>query len=200
PTLKIAKNVSETQPPAAAANAGPDPMKVYDIPSAGFPAIGAKDAKVTLLHFYDYQCPFCVRVHPTIEKVLADYPKDVRVVYMQHPLPFHQNAMPAADAVMAANAQGKFAEMHEKLMGMGGQLSRDKIMEAAKALGLDMDKFTKDVDNHTYKSAIDAMTKAATDVGANGTPASFINGRFLSGAVPYENFKQIIDEELTKKN
>lgn len=197
PEFKIGKNVSETMPPQLA-QSGPDPNKVYDIPVAGAPTQGDATAKVTLVHYYDYQCPFCVRVHPTLDQLLKDYPKDVRIAYKQHPLPMHPLAMPASEAVMAANAQGKFVEMHEKLMGMNGQPSRDKLLEAAKAIGLDVDRFTKDLDNHTYKATIDAMTKEAMDAGATGTPASFINGRYLSGAQPLDAFKRIVDEELTK--
>ena len=99
---------------------------------------------------------------------------------------------------MAAKAQGKFAEMHEKLMGMNGQLSREKIMTAAQEIGLDMKKFTADIDNDAHKGEIAAMTNEVMKVGATGTPASFINGRYLSGAQPIEAFKKLIDEELGK--
>jgi protein-disulfide isomerase len=131
-----------------------------------------------------------------MEQLLKDYPKDVRIVYMQHPLPFHQNAGISAEAVMAAKAQGKFAEMHEKLMGMNGQLSREKILAAAQEIGLDMKKFTSDLDNDAHKGEIAAMTNEMMKVGATGTPASFINGRYLSGAQPLEAFKKLVDEEL----
>jgi protein-disulfide isomerase len=197
PTFKTAKNVSETMPPSTA-KAGLDPNKVYAIPVANAPVMGASKPKVTLIHYYDYQCPFCVRVHPTLDQLLKDYPNDLEIAYKQHPLPFHQFAMPASEAALAAKAQGKFPEMHEKLMAMNSQPSRDKLLEAAKAIGMDVDRFTKDLDNHTYKAEIDAMTKEAMDVGATGTPASFINGRYLSGAQPVEAFKQIIDDELKK--
>ncbi len=119
-------------------------------------------------------------------------------MYKHHPLPMHPQAMPAAEAAMAAQAQGKFLEMHNKLMQNQGQLTRDKILQLAKDLGLDMDRFTKDLDSHTHKAAIDAMAKEAMDVGASGTPASFVNGRFLSGAQPYDAFKRLVDEELSK--
>jgi predicted DsbA family dithiol-disulfide isomerase len=139
-----------------------------------------------------------VRVGPTLERLLKEYPDDVRIVYKQHPLPMHSNAMIAAEAAMAADAQGKFREMHAKLMAPGGGLTRDKLLETAKEVGLDVDRFTKDLDNHTYKVAIDEMTAEAMRVGAGGTPASFINGLFLSGAQPYETFKKLVDEELAK--
>jgi len=198
PKFTIGKNVSEASGKAAAANTGPDPNKKYDLAQVGAPSVGPANAKVTILHAYDYQCPFCVRIHPTMEQLLKDYPKDVRIVYMQHPLPFHQQAGISAEAVMAAKSQGKFQEMHEKLMGMNGQLSRDKIMAAAQEIGLDMKKFTADIDNDAHKAEIAAMTNEFMKIGATGTPASFINGRYLNGAQPLDAFKKIIDEEIGK--
>src|SRR5512135_2783766 len=106
----------------------------------------------------------------------------------------HANAMIAAEAAMAANAQGRFQEMHAKLMAPDRVLTREKILEAAGQLGLDLDRFTRDLDGHAYKAAIDEMTAEAMRVGAGGTPASFVNGRFLSGAQPYEAFKKLVDE------
>jgi len=139
-----------------------------------------------------------VRVGPTLDKILADYPADVRMVYKQHPLPMHQNAMPAAEAAMAANAQGKFAAMNEKLLANSSALSRDKYLQIAAEIGLDVKKFTNDIDTHVYKPSIDAQAAEAMKVGATGTPASFVNGRYLSGAQPYEAFKKLIDEEIAK--
>jgi protein-disulfide isomerase len=139
-----------------------------------------------------------VRVGPTLDKIMADYPKDVRVVFKMHPLPMHQHSMEAAEAAMAANAQGKFAAMHGKLLENSTALSRDKFLALAAELGLDVKKFTNDIDTHAHKASIDAAADEAMKVGASGTPASFVNGRFLSGAQPYEAFKKLIDEELAK--
>ena len=141
-----------------------------------------------------------MRVGPTLDKLLADYPNDLRIAFKMHPLPMHPNAMPAAQAAMAANAQGKFQAMHEKLSvaSSSGGLSRDKYIQFATELGLDVKKFTSDIDTNAYKKSIDAMTDEAMKVGATGTPANFINGRFVNGAAPYESFKKIIDEELAK--
>jgi len=140
-----------------------------------------------------------VRVGPTLEKILAEYPKDVRMVYKQHPLPMHKNAMSAAEAAMAANAQGKFGAMNDKLMANSTALSREKYLEIAAEIGLDVKKFTNDIDTHAHKASIDAQAAEAMNAGATGTPASFVNGRFISGAAPYEAFKKLIDEELAKE-
>ncbi len=139
-----------------------------------------------------------MRVGSTLEKILADYPNDVRMVYKQHPLAMHPNAMSAAEAAMAANAQGKFAAMNDKLMANSTALSRDKYLQIATEIGLDVKKFTNDIDTHVYKASIEAQVAEAMKVGATGTPASFVNGRYLSGAQPYEAFKKLIDEALAK--
>ena len=197
PEFKIAKNVSEASAKPAGP-AGPDPNKVYEIAAGDAPSRGPASAKVTILHYFDYQCPFCVRMAPTFEQILKDYPNDVRVVYKMHPLPMHPNAMPAAQAAMAANAQGKFIDMHEKLFASSASLSRDKYLQLATELGLDIKKFTSDLDTQAYKKVIDAETQEVMKIGASGTPASFVNGRFVSGAQPYDSFKKMIDEELAK--
>ncbi len=197
PDFKTGKNVAEASA-RPAAPAGPDPNKVYDIAAGDAPSRGPKDAKVTILHYFDYQCPFCVRVSPTIEQLLKDYPHDVRVVYKMHPLSIHQHAMEAAEAAMAANAQGKFNEMHEKLFANSTALSRDKYLQIASEIGLDLKKFTNDIDTHAHKASIDAEAQEAMKVGATGTPSSFVNGRYLSGAQPLESFKKLIDEEIAK--
>lgn len=198
PEFKIAKNVSEASTRGASA-AGPDPNKVYPIAAGSAPFKGSAKAKVTILHYFDYQCPFCVKLGPTFEQIVKDYPEDVRVVFKMHPLAMHKEAMPAAEAAMAAHAQGKFAEMHEKLFANSTSLSRDKYMALATEIGLDMKKFTSDLDTHAHKKTIDAETAEVVSIGATGTPASFVNGRFLSGAQPYTAFKKIIDEELAKE-
>ena len=139
-----------------------------------------------------------MRVGPTLDKILAEYPSDVRMVYKMHPLAMHPNAMSAAEAAMAANAQGKFAAMNEKLLANGSALSRDKYIQFAAEIGLDVKRFTNDIDTHVYKASIDKQAQEAVAVGSTGTPASFINGRFVSGAASFEAFKKIIDEELAK--
>ena len=108
----------------------------------------------------------------------------------------HQNAMPAAEAAMAANAQGKFLEMNRKLFENQQQLTREKFVSLATELGLDVGRFTKELDAHTYLEAIQKDAKEVEAIGAGGTPASFVNGRFLNGAKPYTAFKDMIDEEL----
>src|SRR5262249_21181215 len=114
------------------------------------------------------------------------------------PLPFHQNAGPAAEASLAAADQGKFWEMHEKLFTNQTALERDKLEGYAKDLGLNLAKFKTSLDTNKHKATIDAEQKQARDLGAAGTPSFFINGRTLRGAQPFDAFKTLIDAELAK--
>ena len=107
--------------------------------------------------------------------------------------------MEAAEAAMAANAQGKFWQMHDNLFENNTALDRPSLEKYAQELGLDMAKFKADLDAQKYKASIEADTKEGTAVGVNGTPAVFINGRKINGAYPWETFKKIADDELAKK-
>ena len=120
----------------------------------------------------------------------------MRVAFRNQPLPFHPHAMPAAEAAMAANAQGKFWEMHDKIFGDQAHMERADFEKYAQQLGLNMARFKADLDSHKYKEQIEADSKRGSAVGASGTPAFFINGTPLTGAQPFESFKAAIDKEM----
>ena len=164
------------------------------------PVRGPKYAKVTVVEFSDFQCPFCSKVVPTLKEIEDKYGKDVRVAFRNQPLPFHQHAAEAAEAAMAANAQGKFWPMHDKLFANQQALDRPSLDKYAQELGLNMSKFKAAMDQHLYKQQVDDDSKAGTAVGASGTPAFFVNGQSLSGAQPFDGFKKVIDAELAKAN
>ena len=168
----------------------------FKVPLGNAAVEGAGDAKVTIVEFSDFQCPFCSRVVPTVKQIQKAYGKDVRVAFKNNPLPFHPNAGPAAQAALAAGKQGKFWEMYDKLFGNQQALSKESYDKWAKELGLDVAKFDKDFDSDAIKAQIKAEQAEAAKSGANGTPAFFLNGRFLSGAQPYDSFKKIVDEEI----
>ncbi|NBD13509.1 MULTISPECIES: thioredoxin domain-containing protein [Corallococcus] len=176
--------------PAAAA-------KKVEIP-ADSPVFGPATAKVTIVEWSDFECPFCSRAVPTLTKIKDTYGKDVRVVFRHQPLPMHANAKIAAQASMAAHEQGKFWEMHDKLFANQRALDRASLEKYAQELKLDMAKFKAALDSDKFAAKLDADSAAGMAVGANGTPAFFINGRFLSGAQPFEAFKPLIDEEIAK--
>jgi len=119
-------------------------------------------------------------------------------VFRNQPLPFHDKAMGAAQAFMAAHRQGKAWQMHDKMFGNQQALTRDDLERYAKEIGLDVDKFKKDMDDPKLKEEIEADKKVGTSLGASGTPTFFINGRQLVGAQPFEKFKELIDDELKK--
>jgi protein-disulfide isomerase len=168
---------------------------VVDVSDGGREARGNPHAPVTIIEFSDYECPFCKRVVPTINQVLATYGDKVRFVYRDYPLSFHQHARPAAEAARCAQAQGKFWEYHDKLFA-SSDLSADKLKALAGEVGLDQAKFEECLRTKPFAAAIDKDFADASAAGVSGTPAFFINGRFLSGAQPFEKFKEMIDDEL----
>ncbi|HXJ19102.1 MAG TPA: thioredoxin domain-containing protein [Polyangia bacterium] len=172
---------------------------VYKVAAGNAPAKGSKGAPLQVVIFSDFQCPFCKRVEPQLSQLEKEYGGKVHMAWKNYPLPFHNNAEPAAEAAMAANAQGKFWEMHDKLFANNTALDRASLEKYAQELGLDMAKFKADLDAQKYKAQIESDTKEGSAVGVNGTPAVFINGRKINGAYPWETFKKIADDELAKK-
>jgi len=119
---------------------------------------------------------------------------------MNQPLPFHQNAALAAEAAMAANEQGKFWEFHDKVFADQKNMNLETYKKYAKQLGMDLGKFEESIKSGRNKAAIQADLAEAAELGNSGTPAFFVNGRFLSGAKPFEAFAAVINAELRKKN
>ena len=195
---KTAKAAAPAPPPQQPNQAPPvAQVRKVDLPdNAEKVSRGAKNPKVTIVEFSDFQCPFCSRVEPTLADVLKSYPNDVRLVWRNEPLPFHPNAMPAAEAACAAAEQGKFWQMHDAMYSNQKDLGPDAYKKWAQAAGLNMDKFQKSMDSHECKPKIEADQKYGNSVGANGTPTFFINGRQLVGAQPVDQFKAIIDQEI----
>jgi len=194
----------EPERPAAAdrpARQVPDPDAVYKVPVGDEPTKGPDNALVTIVEFSDFECPFCSRVTPTLKQVVERYGNDVRVVWKNNPLPFHRNAMPAAIAAMEAFEQGgddKFWAMHDKLFENQRALSRSDLEGYAQELGLNMSQFKAALDNEEHKDTVEAQQTLAKSLGASGTPAFFINGRYIRGAQPLPAFTKVIDEELAK--
>jgi protein-disulfide isomerase len=151
---------------------------------------------VSVVAFSDFQCPFCSRAVPTLEQVEKKYGDRVRIVFKHLPLSMHPKAPAAHAAAEAAHRQGKFWEMHDLIFGNQREMSPERYVQYATELGLDVDKFKKDVESAEVKKRIDDDTSEASRLNVRGTPAFFINGRYLSGAQPFETFKQRIDEEL----
>jgi protein-disulfide isomerase len=173
-----------------------EPIRV-DVAATG-PAKGPANAPVTIVEFSDFQCPFCSRLTPTLAEVEKKYGDKVRLVFRQYPLPFHQNAQKAAEASLCAADQGKFWELHDAMFGNQQELGVDQLKAKAASLGLNADKFNKCLDSGEKNEAIQADIKAGSAAGVSGTPAMFINGRFINGAVPLDNITTVIDDELRR--
>ena len=175
-----------------------DPNKVYALPIGDSPVKGEKKAKVTIVEFSDFQCPFCSRAVSFVKEVTDAFPKDVKVVYKHLPLTqIHPNAMPAAKASVAAQNQGKFWEMHDELFANYNKLTADNIKASAEKIGLDMKKFEADVADPATEKLIQADMKLAQESAVTGTPTFFLNGkRLMSREMPV--VKGLVEEELKK--
>src|ERR1019366_6506628 len=195
----IKDGLDKAAPKKEEARAGePQPNEAYQAEVKGAPIKGAKDALVTIVQFSDFQCPFGSRVEPTIDQVMKEYDGKVRVACRNMPLPFHDKAKPAAIAAAAANEQGKFWQMHDILFKNQQALGPEDLQKYAKEIGLNMDKFKKAIEDKKLAASVEADSAMGAKIGARGTPAFFVNGRFLSGAQPFDRFKALIDEELKK--
>lgn len=166
------------------------------IPVAGSPVKGPADARITLIEFSDFECPYCSAAEKQVDIVMAAYPKDVKLIYKQFPLSMHPHAQIAAEASLAAREQGKFWEMYELLFKNFRQLSRTNILAIAKQLGLDMDKFQADLDSGKFKKEVDKDIADGEAANVYGTPAFYINGKQYNGEVSLAALKPILAAEL----
>jgi protein-disulfide isomerase len=206
----------------------PDPAKTYAVPIENDPFDGPADAKVTIVKAYDYACPYCEKVRGTMAQLHQKYGQELRVAYKQlvvHP----RNAMAAALAFCAAGKQGKHKEMDALIWdkgfkvrqmdnsdvapeggsaapaGQGGGKCWDQpagcthVVSYATELGLNLEKFKSDMKGECQQ-IVQNDQRQLQGLGVSATPGFFINGRFLSGAQPIDNFERLIDEELQKAN
>jgi protein-disulfide isomerase len=164
---------------------------------AGAPSQGPADARVTIVEFLDYQCPFCHRAQEAVDKVLKRYEGKVRFVHRDYVLG-KPRSLPAARAARCAGEQGKFWEYHRGLLLESGDMSDADLLRRAGALGLDGKAFTACAATTRFDADIHAATSAGGDLGVSGTPTFFINGRRLVGARTVEDFQAIIEAELVR--
>ena len=163
------------------------------------PSRGPATAPVTIVEFSDFECPYCSRAEETVSEVMRVYGDKIRLVFRDLPLPNHQNAPKAAEAAHCAGEQGKYWEMHAKLFANQRALEVPSLKGYAKDLKLDQAKFDKCLDTGATAAIVEASKKAGAEAGVNGTPAFFVNGVLISGAQPFDAFKEVIDAELAQK-
>ncbi len=177
------------------------PRERVAVTDAG-PSKGNPSAKVTVVEFADFQCPYCGRLQPILADVLGQFPDDVRLVYRQLPIPqLHPSAYMAAQASICSDEQGHFFEMHDALFGhfaSGTPLQAEDVMALGKRVGLDAEKFDSCLNSGRAKNVIDRDTVEADALGVEGTPAVFVNGRPMRGGITSEMLRDAITEELLK--
>ena len=159
---------------------------------------GSSDAKVTLVEFSDFECPYCSRAADTLNEVKKAFGDKVHFIFRQFPLGFHKNAQLAAEASLAANAQGKFWEYHDLMFENQKQLARTDLDGYAEKLGLDLTKFKKALDDNTYTSTVKDDLKLGEIAAVSGTPSMFINGSRVSNPTDFASIKGMIEAELKK--
>jgi predicted DsbA family dithiol-disulfide isomerase len=169
------------------------PIEVGDAP-----ARGKETAPVTIVEFSDFQCPFCARARPAVNRVREVYGDKVRFAFRHFPLNFHPQAEKAGEAVACAREQGRFWEMHDRLWANPGKLQPAELKEHAAAIGLDAAAFGQCLDSGRYAGLVRKDVELGARYGVSGTPAFFVNGRPLVGAQPFESFAQVIDDELQR--
>ena len=172
-----------------------------NLQTEGHPSKGPAGAPITLVEFSDFQCPFCKNYSETLNRVLKDYPNEVRLVFSQCPLvTIHPDALKAAEASLCANEQGRFWEMHDLLYQEQDKIKPEDLKAKAAKLGLNAGTFNTCLDSGRYAQRAKQELYACAKAGVNGTPALFINGRFLQGVRSYEEVVAVISEEIQKKS
>ncbi len=170
-----------------------------DVDPADGPAKGGVEATVTIVEWSDFECPYCKRVVPTLERLLDAYPEQVRLVFRHFPLVrSHPNAQAAAEAGVCAQEQGAFWELHDLMFEEQDALSAEDLAAKAERAGMDAEAFASCVERPEVAQRVHADRRAGARLGVDGTPALFINGRPLTGAVGYEAIAEIVDDEIER--
>ena len=193
--VAIAVGVALTS--SAAADKGFDPDAIYRVPLDDAPRRGPTAAPVTIVVWSDFACQYCNRVEPTLEHLDRLYPGQLRWVFRHFPLDPDEGTL-AAEASLAAAAQGRFWPMKDRLFAVHGQVDRVAVDLFAADLGLDLVRFRADLDAGTYRRRVAADVAAARTLGITGTPTFFINGRPVRGNQPMRVFAAVIDQELAR--
>jgi protein-disulfide isomerase len=168
------------------------------IPTLGSPVMGPANARITLVEFSDFQCPYCSKAVAQINATLKAYPNDVRLIFKQYPLDSHPAAAISAAASLAAHRQGKFWPMHDVMFANRSKLSRQSFLAWAKEIGLDMNRFTADLDSDAIRKDVLRDQADGDKAGVEGTPTVFLNGQRYNGDLAPDAIKSVIDGELKR--
>jgi len=198
--MRQGKSVAEIRAALAAGPKYKRPKLLEDavtVPVDGSPTLGAKEAKIVLIEFSDFECPYCSKAANDVKSIMRAYPGNVRLIYKQFPLSMHSHAKLAAVASLAAADQGKFWQLHDAMFANFRKLSRENILAWAKNAGLDMDRFTSDLSSSKYDAVIAKDMQDGQAAGVYGTPAFFINGKLYNGPMDFDKVKPILDAEVS---
>ena len=179
----------------------PPPLEptVNSIANAGSPFKGAADAKIVITEWSDFECPFCGRITDAIHQLVGKYPEQVKFVFRQFPLSFHKQAQKAAEASLAAHAQGKFWEYHDLLFANMKALEVPNLIKYAEQVGLDVAKFTAELNADKYADQVKKDIAAGQAVGVRGTPTMFVNGRKCNNCRSLADFESSLETVGLKK-
>lgn len=187
-------------PTDALAQRRADPAVTYSVPLGNSPVRGPADALVTLVTACEFGSPFCSRIRSTLDQLSSEYDGDLRIAY-KHFVVYKKKSTDASLAACAAHRQGRFFEMEQLIWTQGYRANRDlslaKMRTLATELGLDMKQFTSDMGDACPK-VLASDHELMERVGTRGVPATYVNGRFVSGARSFDSFKKVVDEELAK--
>ena len=172
----------------------PEPRAAVQVPASAA-SLGPANAKVTIVEFLDYQCPFCHRAQESVDQMLKEYEGKIRFVHRDYLLG-KPRSLPAARAARCAGEQGKFWEYHRGLLSQAGDLSDADLANRAKGLGLDGARFASCAATDKFDADIQSATDAGSQLGVSGTPTFFVNGKRAVGALTEEQFRELIDAEL----
>ncbi len=168
------------------------------VSAADAPSFGPATARVVLVEFSDFQCPYCARAAEVAQKVREEFGDKVRFVFRQFPLQFHEHAPLAAQAALAAHAQGKFWEYHDALFEHQDQLARENLDTLAANLGLDLKAFTTALNDGTYKAAVDSDYALGESLPVLGTPTLFLNGARVENPTDFGEVSDLIEQKLAE--
>jgi protein-disulfide isomerase len=167
------------------------------IPVNGSPVLGPANAKITIVEFSDFQCPYCILAVPELQSVLKAYPTQVKLIFKQFPLEIHSKAFLAASSAVAANNQGKFWAMHDAMFAHHDELSRETFVKLAQGMNLDVARFEKDMDSSETKREVEKDVDDGDKAGVQGTPTIFINGQRYNGPINLTYLKPIFEAQIS---
>ncbi|MEA9357807.1 thioredoxin domain-containing protein [Bacteriovorax sp. PP10] len=175
-------------------------LPMFEVNVGDAPFKGGSDAKVTIVEFSDFQCPFCSKGAQVLSAIEKKYGNKVKIAFKHYPLPFHAQARIAAEASMCANEQDTklFWKMHDAMFADQSKLDKDNLIATAKKAGVKEAEFKACLESGKFKAKVDANVAEGGVIGIKSTPTFFINGKLISGAQPLEVFSEVIDSELAK--